>query len=119
MQAIYNVLYANNCTLLFTLLQLQACKTVAQMLRFCDNLLDEMNGSYEDDMEQCGLVLRDGDVVFTQQVTREHAERVTARVYVQTVLNLLDAGEDACYDEVQRYCMLAIVQREIFVESTL
>jgi hypothetical protein len=119
MQAIYAVLQGNNCTLLFALLQMQQCANVQQMLLHVDGVLDELNGLYEDDMADCGLQINnDGDVVFTQQMCYEHAQQITARAYVCTLLELLqDAMEDASYEDAQAYCMLAIVQRNMFVQG--
>ena len=117
-QAIFTVTQANNCTLLQELLCAQACKTAADMVRCSDSLLDEMNGVYEDDMAGCGLHEDDdGDVVFTEQMTYERAMQCSGRVYVHALLEMMEDREDACYEKMQAYCMLAIVLRNIFVEG--
>jgi len=117
----YTVTQISNCTLLFALVQMQVCSSTAQMLRHVDSVLDELNGMYEDDMGQCGLQQNnDGDVVYTQQMCYEHAQNVTGRAHVSTLLDLLQSSmQDTSYEDAQTYCTLAIVQRNMFVQDTL
>ena len=89
------------------------------MCKHSDGLLDELNGTYEDDMGQCGLHEDDGDVVFTQHMTEERALNVTARTYMHSILEMLDEREEGLLQQLQSYIMLAIVQRDMFIQSTL
>ena len=115
-QATYTVTQANNCTLLQELLVAQACKTAADMVRHSDGVLDEMNGVYEDDMARCGLHEdANGDVVFTEHMTYERAMQCSGRAYVHALQEMMEDREDAAYEQMQAYCMLAIVQRNIFI----
>ena len=119
MQTIFNVTQISNCTLLFALVQMQLCGNALQMLQQVDSVLDELNGAFEDDMAGCGLQENnDGDGVYTQQLCYERAQDVTGRAHVSTLLELLqDSREDASYEDAQAYCMLAIVQRNMFVQG--
>lgn len=118
MQAIFTVTQYANCTLLQELVRMQQCATIAEM--HSDGVLDELNGMFEQDMEQCGLVVDgNGDVVYTADMTYDRAQLVTGRVYANEALEMLDEdGDDASWTKLQGLLMQAIVQRNTFVEGT-
>lgn len=116
MQVTFNVTQYSKCTLLLVL-----CSVYANALQHkvgnTDELLDELNGLFEDDMQACGLKLdAEGDVVFTEQMTHERAQQCSARGNAHAALEMLEEDEsDVRWDDVQTYLMLAIVQRNNFI----
>jgi hypothetical protein len=117
----FNVTQINNCAVLQVLVQMQQCTSSAGMLRYCDNLLDELNDAFEADMEACALTIDDnGDVQYTTHMTYGKAQQTTARIYADVLHAMVDSdGEDADFDDLQHYAMLAVVQRNFFVQQNM
>ena len=114
MQITFNVTQHDNCTLLQTLCFMYVALQQQEDVN-SDALLDELNGTFEDDMAMCGLHEdANGDVQYTEHMTYERAQLTSARDKCNAVLEMLELG-DVTDGVIEETLLEAIVQRNSFI----